>query len=290
VKRRVTNAVTGAAVVGARVHLDGVPEDAQAWTEWVDVSAAEGGGRTAVDGTFTLTQVGELPGTLLVTHPRFVQARVPLTEQGVSVRLEPGATVRGTVRDVHTRLLRIVLSRQGEPFADDIRLEGEHFSRSDIPAGTYEVSVEASSDRAPPFEIKSQTVTLPPGGTATLSFMNMKRVTLRLRAPINLGHLETALVPGKVPMPRSEAERQSILMDADPIHEGDERTWVFKSLKSGTYTFFVFEPRGSVVRTLRQEVTLPDRGEVARALEMNWVDVPVIEADEGALGTGTPRR
>ncbi len=283
VKGRVTNAVTGAAVAGALVHLDGVPEDAQGWTERVDVSGAEGGVRTAVDGTFTLPQVGALPATLLVTHPRFVQARVPLFGQGVSVRLEPGATVRGTVRDVRTRLLRIVLSRQGEPFAADIRLEGEHFSRSDLPAGTYEVFVDVSSDRAPPFEIKPQTVTLAPGGTATLSFVNMKRVTLRLRAPTNLGHLKTALVAGSVPMPGSEAERQRILMAGEPTFDGDERTWVFQTLlERGTYTFFVFDPKGGVVRTLRQEVTLPERGEVARTLEMKWVDVPAGGANEGA--------
>ncbi|WP_223643632.1 carboxypeptidase-like regulatory domain-containing protein [Corallococcus sp. EGB] len=175
VKGRVTNAATGAAVAGALVQVDEVPEDAQGSTEWMDPSLVEGGVRTAVDGTFTLPHVGARSGALLVTHPRFVQARVPLSVQDVSVRLEPGATVQGTVRGVHTRWLQVVLSRQGEPFANGIRLEGEHFSRSDIPAGTYEVFVDAASDRAPPFEIESRTVTLPPGGKVTLNFVNTKR-------------------------------------------------------------------------------------------------------------------
>ncbi|NNB91604.1 carboxypeptidase regulatory-like domain-containing protein [Corallococcus exiguus] len=281
VKGRVTNGVTGAAVAGALVQVEGIPDTAQGWTEWVDTSETEGGVRTAVDGTFTLPSVGALPKTLLVTHPRFVQARVLLSGQDIAVQLKPGATVQGTLRGVHTRLLRMVLSREGEPFTDGIQLEGEHFSRSDFPAGTYEVSVQSSSDRAPPFEVEPQTVTLPPGGKVTLDFVNRMRVTLRLHAPIDLEGIETALVPGKVPMPRSEAERQRILMDLQFLPDGDEHTWVYKSLKRGTYTFFIFEPRGSVVRTLRQEVTLPDRGEVDRTLDMKWANVPVGEADDG---------
>lgn len=279
VKGRVTNGVTGAAVAGALVQVDDVPDTAEGCTEWVDTSETEGGVRTAVDGTFTLPGVGPLSKTLLVTHPRFVQARVPLSGQDIAVRLEPGATVQGTLRGVHTRLLRMGLSREGEPFADGISLEGEHFSRSDLPAGTYEVSVESLGAKAAPFEVEPRTVTLPPGGKVTLDFVNRMRVTLRLHAPSDLEYIETALVPGKVPMPRSEAERRSLLLNPEFFPEGDERTWVFKSLKRGTYTFFVFQPKGSVVRTLRQEVTLPEQGEVSRPLEMKWVDVPVGEAD-----------
>ncbi|TSC34413.1 hypothetical protein FOF48_05150 [Corallococcus sp. Z5C101001] len=57
-KGRVTHGGTGAAVAGALVQADDVPDTAEGWTEWVDTSATEGGVGTAVDGTCTLPSVG----------------------------------------------------------------------------------------------------------------------------------------------------------------------------------------------------------------------------------------
>ncbi|NBD08471.1 hypothetical protein [Corallococcus silvisoli] len=142
---------------------------------------------------------------------------------------------------VHTCLPRRVLSREREPFADGISLEREHVSRSDLHAATDEVSVESLGAKVAPFEVEPRTVTLPPGGKVTLDFVNRMRVTLCLHEPIDLEYIETALVLGRVPMPKSEAERLSILLNPQFFPDGDERTWVFKSLKRETDTFFVFQ-------------------------------------------------
>lgn len=273
VRGRVTDAATGAPVAEALVDVGDVPSDAEGWRRRARLSERTGAVKTGSDGRFTLPAVEERPHALVVVHPDFLQKRIPLDarQDEVAVALDTGATVQGTVRGGGKGQQSVSLVSHDTSQYLSTEVVDARFEHSRVLPGTYVVRVHEAraGDDAPVY--LPQRIQVPASGIVTVDFEPQTAgATVRLTLAEAPETGVAVLIPGQVALPDSpEAFLEAIGLHYRP-HPSGPGTWTFRRVPAGPHTAFVISPRETSLAMLREELTVPAEGELARELAPRW--------------------
>ncbi|MFP2909290.1 carboxypeptidase regulatory-like domain-containing protein, partial [Pyxidicoccus sp. 3LFB2] len=244
---RVVDAETSLPVARAEVRVNLPGEDE--WTAERSPLAME---RTSADGTFVLPLLERRPLDLDVQHDRFPKLRqqIGADDEILELRLYPGATLEGTLRD-----------RDGRPVLAEVYLVpvdgGEDassiptlntsgtFRAQGIPAGEYVVSIQ-DTQGADGRRVRFQAprLRLPPTGRVTLALTEWAgsatlRLRVRLDSPERARWLRSALIPGAVSSTATVSDLLTLMRhQAVPLTGGErDGTHIYEHVPAGAYTF-----------------------------------------------------
>ncbi|KFA90045.1 hypothetical protein Q664_31215 [Archangium violaceum Cb vi76] len=235
------------------------------------------------DGTLVLENVESRPLLVLVSHPEYLKASVPLGAEAreVTVPLRAGAWVQGEIRAGGTLLdhgLVKLSTPQGE-YADSASLDEGTYSLGPVKAGRYIAQVDSihlpGEEPAPVFLPRE--VEVPASGTVTLDF-EAQRTGTAVDVRIAEEAAEVILVTGAQPLPGSREQiyqRFSFGHRTEPDREGHFR---FRMLPAGHYTLFAVQDWHALEISLhREEVDVPARETMSLTVKPRWqplVSVP----------------
>ncbi len=284
VRGRVTDAATGAPIVGALVEVRDAPSSAKGWKRPLHVSE-RGATKSGNDGTFTLPHVDDGSRVLLVEHPGYLQARLPLEshQYEVAVALDPGAIVRGTVRGVSEGPWLVHLSSPDGSINQFSPLRDGKYELRAVAPGTYVLRVQPDMPEENPPVFLPKYVEVPASGVVTVDAEAQAAgatVRLRLAAAPSGEDIVALLVPGQVPMPRSFAELEHSMGLHFRAQHARDGVWTFQRVPAGFYTAFAFRVGKQAVSAHREELAVPVEGEVEREMLPSWHLADFALADE----------
>jgi protocatechuate 3,4-dioxygenase beta subunit len=287
VRGRVTDAATGAPVAGALVEVREAPPTSKGRARAILVSERDAT-KSGRDGTFSLPNVEDGASLLLVVHPGFLPASIPLEphQYEVAVALDPGAIVRGAVRGASEGPWLVELRSPDGSFNESTALRDGRYELKAVPPGTYVLRIQPDLPRDNPPVFLPRYVEVPASGVVTVDAQAQDAgATVRLRLAVPPGEdIIAMLVPGQVPMPGSfEQLERSMGLHFRAQHAGDG-VWTFQRVPAGPYTAFVFRLSPQGVSTHREELAIPAEGELDQALTPSWRLADFALVDEDADG------
>ncbi len=271
IRGKVVDMATGRPLSGAVVDVSHEPLDSESI---IFVSERQGAVRTRADGTFILSNVEERPFTLVAAHPEYMQGQMALGPQQteVTVALDVGATLRGTVRTGAKGSTSVLVQAQNGSFQRVARIFEGAYELRGLPSGSYIVRVLGIA-REGAHTIHPQRVELPARGVVTLDLEEARTgTTLRLRlAGETKADVGVLLVPGSHPIPDSSAALMR-MGDASypPYLETEKGPYTFRLIPAGTYTLLLLRRAGQDTELYREEFELPAQGEVSRDVVPRW--------------------
>ncbi|MCP3097461.1 carboxypeptidase-like regulatory domain-containing protein [Myxococcus sp. K15C18031901] len=300
----VKDALTGAALRGARVSWVEASQfylvDAR---DWESAFKGEGAVVTDGEGRFEIPAGVMSSKALVVTHPTYVPVEVTefAPDAPVQVALQPGATVRGTVRGVPSRGLQLVLRNEDSRLTYEeglIPVKEGGFEKVGVPPGNYVASVDGTSDAFATPDIPSQYLQLTPGETVTLDFktwalLGVKKDGARLRVRCDNPAWRVpslVLLPGRAPTPLDDSaywkasymSLRSNPPDPNSKAEVEGRVETFGPLLPGPYTLFVIDlDEGTLVAVQRADLKIPKRGVVEHIVRDDWLTPSQLAGDAG---------
>jgi hypothetical protein len=287
VRGRVTDAATGAPVAGALVEVREAPSSSKGRARPILVSERSAT-KSGTDGAFSLPNVDDSDSLLLVAHPGFLQARLPLEphQYEVAVALDPGAIVRGTVRGASEGPWLVELRSPDGSFNESTALRDGRYELKAVPPGTYVLRIQPDLPRENPPVFLPRYVEVPASGVVTVDAQAQEAgATVRLRLAVPPGEdIIALLVPGQEPLPGSfeQLERtMGLHFRAQHVRDG---VWTFQRVPAGPYTAFVFRMSKQGVSVHREELAIPAEGALDQEMTPPWRLADFALADEDADG------
>jgi hypothetical protein len=233
--------------------------------------------QTGDNGTLVLENVEARPLLLLVSHPEYLKAGVPLgaEAQEVTVTLRAGAWVQGEIRAGETRLARglVKLSTPEGEHADSAIIDEGMYSLGPVKAGRYIAHVESFSSTP---QEKSATVFLPrqvevpASGTVTLDF-EAQRSGTSVEVLTSEEVAEIILVPGAQPLPGPRGQLYKSFAFGHRTEADPDGRFRLQMLPSGHYTLFAMRDWDALeLEVHREEVDVPNRETVSFAVRPHW--------------------
>ncbi|MGZ3457191.1 MAG: hypothetical protein ACXU86_01675 [Archangium sp.] len=232
--------------------------------------------RREAGGAVTLEHVAEEPLVLVVSAPEHQTVRVPLgaAEQEVTVALHSGARLEGTVlaggKPLRSGEVNL-LNAQGEVLT--AFFEGGQYTVSGLEPGHYRIGVWAHV-RPPRPLFLSREVDLPAQGVGRLDFEDWRggaSVEVLSEEPV----AQVYLLAGHWPMPDTTQRMRELVDLGIPGEEMKTGSPRFPDVPGGDYTLFaVREWHSHLMFVHREEVRLPEAGEVTVRLRPNWQVLP----------------
>jgi protocatechuate 3,4-dioxygenase beta subunit len=228
---------------------------------------------TDADGSFSLPSVEPGPLQLFVEADHYRGQRLDLgagDEEGLTVRLEQGATVEVSVRDAQGKPMdaNLYLDRRGEaltmrPYATP---KGSAVHRG-LEPGSYRVYAFAPGIRRGSTVFDPQDVQLPASGQVKVDMVARRTgATLELRVNDSVGF--SILFPGVAPPPRLFRDFPPVEARAFPYEGELPGTVTYRNLPPGRATLFLVER--SLQAFHREELDLPAGGQVVREVTPTW--------------------
>jgi hypothetical protein len=266
---RVVDAETGEPVAQARIELEGLPQDS---SEPKTLARA----LTRENGFFDLEHVESRPLTLKVTHSRYRTQSMALGsgDESVTVRLDAGATLDLSVRDVEGQPLdaQVALLREGASRSEELRVRGGSLLHRGLEPGTYLAQVSRAQGSKRVF--LPQHVIIPDSGRVTLAFAEQKEgATLTLRFEGGEEALTGAVIPG-VTLPGTfslEVLESWDKFALSPEEEKGART--FRHLPPGRAVLLLL--KGPPPQLHMEELDIPEGGVLERVVRPRWQSLQV---------------
>ncbi|WP_309895395.1 carboxypeptidase-like regulatory domain-containing protein [Archangium sp.] len=290
VRVRVVDAATSEPVFGATVDLRAPgaadPEDERSLLYGISevrtgpdgttVYEARPDPRTDADGTRVLENVEARPLLVLVSHPEYLRAGVPLgaTARELTVPLGSGTWVRGEVRAGETLMDRgwVKLSTPGGEETDLASIEQGMYSLGPVKAGRYIAqvqSVQFEEEKSPVF-LPREVVVPESGGTVTLDFEAQRNGT-SVEVLTTEEVAEVILVPGTQPLPGPRGETYKRFIFGHRTEADPEGRFRLRMLPAGRYTLFAVRDWDALeLEVHREEVDVPPRETVSFTVRPRW--------------------
>ena len=289
VRVRVVDAATSEPVFGATVDLRAPiaadPEDERSLLYGIDevhtgpdgtsVYEARPDPRTDAEGTLVLEHVEARPLLVLVSHPEYLKAAVPLgaTAREVTVSLGSGSWVRGEVRAAGTRVERgwVKLSTPGGEEADSALIEEGMYSLGPVKAGRYIAQVHGfRGEEEPPSVFLPRDVQVPASGTVTLDF-EAQRSGTSVEVLTTEEVAEVILVPGTQPLPGARGRTHEHFAFGHRAEADREGRFRLRMMPAGHYTLFAVRDWDALALEVhREEVDVPPQETVSFAVRPRW--------------------
>ncbi|WP_164010971.1 MSCRAMM family protein [Pyxidicoccus trucidator] len=224
------------------------------------------------DGTFEMPQVDLEAFQVTATAEGYRRQRLtpgPGQEE-LTVRMDPGARVEVTVKDLQGQPLAATVEFHGQ---DDTVLSGRANAGQLVQRGlepgpyTVRLSDEDDEDSLRPL-FQPQRVVVPASGRLPITFQATESgATVKLRVAGGTGSY-VMLFPGSVPAParRDDVERLHV-QSFTAEQRRDEAT--FRHVPPGRATVFFLHPDGDT-RFHREELDIPTGGTLSRELSPVW--------------------
>jgi hypothetical protein len=227
---------------------------------------------TGEDGTFELSDLDLEAFTLTATAEGYRKQRLAVgpEQEEVTVRMDAGARVEVTVKDVEGRPRTARVEFQGDNDAVLSGLAGKgHFVQRGLEPGPYTVRLSAEDflDRRFPI-FHPQRVVVPPSGRLPLTFQaTAGGATVKLRVA---GGTSAAvmLFPGSAPPPTRLEDVGSLFAQSLTVEQPEDEA-TFRQVPPGRATVFVLHP-DSPTRVHREELDIPTGGTLSRELSPVW--------------------
>ncbi|MFN7133942.1 MAG: carboxypeptidase regulatory-like domain-containing protein, partial [Myxococcales bacterium] len=209
------------------------------------------------------------PRAIFASANGYVTKGQPLavSDDDVTLRLQPGGVVRGRVLDAQRRPLvaAVFAVTNGEPHQARTGPDGTYELKG-LPQGRFVVRAHArGTPGAAPPSFTPQEVEVGPLADVTIDLVARSGGgSLRVRAVAETV-TPVVLVPGDAALPQKTDDLPALFMRAERgVNEGDE--WVFHHLPPGTYSVFVTQSVERGLRMHRELVRITD--EAARSLQV----------------------
>lgn len=262
---RVVDAETGEPVARAEIEFEDQHEGAQG-TGSIPRSRA----LTRENGFFELAHVESRPLVLKVTHSEYLTQSLVLGsgDESVTVRLDAGATVEISVRDLEGRPLdeRVGLLREGDSRSEGLFVRGGTLLRRGLEPGNYlaQVSRTKGSERV----FLPQRVSIPASGRVVLAFDEQREgatLTVKLEGGEEaLG----ALVPG-VTLPGNFSPEMIEAWDSFVLFsEGEKGVRTLRHLPPGRAVLLLLKAPPPHIHA--EEVEIPEGGHLERVVRPRW--------------------
>jgi len=263
---RVVDAETGEPVAKARVELEDLSEDARNTG-----SRSHARTLTGESGFFELERVESRPLALKVSRSGYLTQSTALGsgEESVTVRLEAGATVEISVRDLEGQPLdaQVGLLREGASHSERLSVNGGSLLHRGLEPGNYlaQVSRLKGSKRI----FLPQRVSIPASGRVVVAFAEQREgASLTVQLEGGEEALGAALIPG-VTLPGAFSEDTFVAWDKFVLLSEEEK---------GVRTFRYLPPGRAVLLLLKgpppqihaEEVEIPEGGHLERVVHPRW--------------------
>jgi uncharacterized GH25 family protein len=266
VEGRVVDAETGAPIASARVELEDLPQDTQ---EAGPRSHARE--RTRDNGFFEFDHIESRPLALTVTRSGYLTRTMTLGsgEESVTVRLDAGATVEISIRDLEGRPLdaEVVLLREGASRSERLPVRGGSTVQRGLEPGTYLAQVLRTQGLKRAFA--PQRVNIPASGRVTLAFVEQgEGATLALQFEEGEEVLAGALIPG-VTLPENFTLETIEAWDKfalSPEEEQGART--FRHVPAGRAVLLLIKAPPPQLHV--EELDIPEAGILERVVRPRW--------------------
>lgn len=267
---RVVDAETGEPIALARVEIEDLPQDAR------DTGPkTHDRERTRENGFFEFDHVASRPLALKVSRSGYRTQSMALGSgaESVTVRLDAGATVEISVRDLEGRPLdaEVGLLREGASRSEGLRVHEGSLLHRGLEPGTYLAQVRRTQGSKRTF--LPQRVSIPASGRVKLAFAEQREgATLTLRLEGGEEALGGALVPG-VTLPGTfsmEAIAAWEKFALFPEQEKGVRT--FSNLPPGRAVLLLFKNPPPQVHL--EELDIPEGGDLEQVVRPRWQPLP----------------
>ncbi|WP_164010970.1 MSCRAMM family protein [Pyxidicoccus trucidator] len=227
---------------------------------------------TGEDGTFELSDLDLEAFTVTATAEGYRKQRLTVgpEQEEVTVRMDPGARVEVTVKDLEGRPRTARVEFQGD---NDAVLSGladkGHFVQRGLKPGPYTVrlSAEDSLDRRFPV-FHPQRVVVPPSGRLPITFQaTAGGATVKLRVAGGTSAV-VILFSGSAPPPTRLEDVGSLFAHSLTVEQPEDEA-TFRQVPPGRATVFVLHP-DSPTRVHREELDIPTGGTLSRELSPVW--------------------
>jgi protocatechuate 3,4-dioxygenase beta subunit len=263
---QVVDAETGEPIARAEIEFEDLPEGAQANGAKLRARAL-----TRENGFFELEHVESRPLTLKVTHSGYITRFMALGsgDESVTVRLDAGATVEISIRDLEGRPLdeRVGLLREGASRSEGLLVSGGTGLRRGLEPGNYLVQVIRMTGSKRIF--LPQRVSIPASGRVVLAFAEQREgATLTVKLEGGEEVLGAALVPG-VTLPGNFSPEMIDAWDNFMLFsEGEKGVRTFRQLPPGRAVLLLL--KGPPPQIHAEEVEIPEGGQLERVVHPRW--------------------
>ncbi|MCY1018007.1 carboxypeptidase regulatory-like domain-containing protein [Pyxidicoccus sp. MSG2] len=267
VSGRVLDAETGEPLEGVSVLAT------RARISTVPIERHRGAVTTDADGNFSLPSVEPGPLQLFVEADHYRSQRLDLgagDEEGLTVRLDQGASVEVSVRDAQGKPMdaNLYLDRRGEPLTmRPYSIPNGSGIHRGLEPGSYRVYAFAPGIRRGSTVFDPQDVQLPASGQVKLDLVARSTgATLELRVDDSVRF--SILFPGVAPAPRLFRDFPPVEARAFPYEGVLPGTVTYRNLPPGRATLFLVER--SLQAFHREEIDLPAEGHLVREVTPAW--------------------
>jgi protocatechuate 3,4-dioxygenase beta subunit len=263
---RVVDAETGAPIASARVELEDLPQDTQ--EAGARSHARE---RTQDNGVFEFDHIESRPLALTVTRSGYITRTLTLGsgEESVTVRLDAGATVEISIRDLEGRPLdaEVVLLREGTSRTERLPVRGGSTVQRGLEPGAYLAQVLRTQGFKRAFA--PQRVSIPASGRVALAFVEQgEGATVALQFEEGEEVLAGALIPG-VTLPENFTLETIEAWDKfalSPEEEQGART--FRHVPAGRAVLLLIKAPPPQLHV--EELDIPGGGVLKRVVRPRW--------------------
>ncbi|MFP2907756.1 carboxypeptidase regulatory-like domain-containing protein [Pyxidicoccus sp. 3LFB2] len=252
---------------------------------------------TDEDGTFDWPHLDLEAFTLTVSLEGYQAQRLTVgpEQETVTVRLDPGARVEVTVKDLKGRPRDATVEFHGDDgtFASEVAVRGALVQRG-LKPGPYTVRLmpeDSMDQRFPTF--LPQRVVVPATGRVQVSFRAREGgATVRLRVPDDF-RSDALLLPRSVPLPARREDLERLVAQSVPSKAVGDET-VFHHVPPGRATILVIHPDGPT-QFHSEELEVPAGDTLSRVLSPVWrafgtaADPQVAEERGGGEGEADAR-
>jgi hypothetical protein len=263
---RVVDAETGAPVAQARIELEDLPEDVG--ESGPGTHARE---RTGENGLFEMDHVGSRPLMLKVSHPEYRTQSMALGSgaESVTVRLDAGATLELSVRDVEGRPLdeMVGLLREGASRSEELPVRKGTYLHRGLEPGTYLAQVRRIHGSKRVF--LPQRVSVPDKGRVALVFAEQRAgatLTLRLEGGEEL--LGGAVVPDVTPPENVSLKALEAWDKFALVPEEEKGVRTFRNLPPGRAVLVLFKNPPPQIHM--EALNIPEGGTLEHEVRPRW--------------------